>query len=98
MLAFDAEKDNSTMCYSLCGIQGFQGGCEDPRVLGWIFFVLFCDRAHSIWNLLGQGFILSHSCDLHCNCRNTGSFVVIVVLGLHPCHMEVPRIGVKSGL
>ena len=38
------------------------------------FFFFFYGHTHGIWKFLDQGFNLSHSCDLHRSCSNTGSF------------------------
>lgn len=39
-----------------------------------IFFFFFNGHTRGIWKFLDQGFNLSHRCDLHRSCSNTGSF------------------------
>ena len=38
------------------------------------FFFFFTCHTYSMWTFLGQGFNLSHSCDLCHSCGNAGSF------------------------
>ena len=33
-----------------------------------------------MWKFPGQGLNPSHSCDLHCSCGNTRSFIIIIIL------------------
>ena len=46
----------------------------DQQPNGLFFFFFFYGLTHGIWTFPGRGWSLSHSCNLHHRCGNTGPF------------------------
>ena len=52
---------------------------------GFVFvFALLCWLHHGIWKFLGQGWNLSHSCNLLHSCSSPGSLTHCVIVGTPP--------------